>query len=276
MQADDDVGKVAAASTHLVGTGRRRTAMNGTSAPLHVTSLTPSTHAPPLNDSRGHRGVPEGGDQWRRLRGRVAGIEAPDAGAHQGARWVLLLSSYFVYVSRLTFSRLTFSFVRSPVMMEPTLDFCRGVVQHAPDLTEEGADGAPSRPKKERKPREKKPAAKKETTKKKRKVKSESEEDDEDDEDEEDEWDTADETEEEDDDDDARGANGAKPAKTTKTAKTTTNEVKTEQKRDVEDIKVDLGDLGDLAVDGLVGEDDLQAVGGVDAAAAEEEDYDDF
>lgn len=173
-------------------------------------------------------------------------------------------------------SRLTFSFVRSPVMMEPTLDFCRGVVQHAPDLTEEGADGAPSRPKKERKPREKKPAAKKETTKKKRKVKSESEEDDEDDEDE---WDTADETEEEDDDDDARGANGAKPAKTTKTAKTaktTTNEVKTEQKRDVEDIKVDLGDLGDLAVDGLVGEDDLQAVGGVDAAAAEEEDYDDF
>ena len=176
-------------------------------------------------------------------------------------------------------SRLTFSFVRSPVMMEPTLDFCRGVVQHAPDLTEEGADGAPSRPKKERKPREKKPAAKKETTKKKRKVKSESEEDDEDDEDEEDEWDTADETEEEDDDDDARGANGAKPAKATKTAKTaktTTNEVKTEQKRDVEDIKVDLGDLGDLAVDGLVGEDDLQAVGGVDAAAAEEEDYDDF
>ena len=173
-------------------------------------------------------------------------------------------------------SRLTFSFVRSPVMMEPTLDFCRGVVQHAPDLTEEGADGAPSRPKKERKPREKKPAAKKETTKKKRKVKSESEEDDEDDEDDEDEWDTADETEEEDDDDDARGANGAKPAKTTKTAKTTTNEVKTDQKRDVEDIKVDLGDLGDLAVDGLVGEDDLQAVGGVDAAAAEEEDYDDF
>jgi hypothetical protein len=101
MQADDDVGKVAAASTHLVGTGRRRTAMNGTSAPLPVTSLTPSTHAPPLNDSRGHRGVPEGGDQWRRLRGRVAGIETPDAGAHQGARWVLLLSSYFVYVSRL-------------------------------------------------------------------------------------------------------------------------------------------------------------------------------
>ena len=102
MQADDDVGKVAAASTHLVGTGRRRTAMNGTSAPLPVTSLTPSTHAPPLNDSRGHRGVSEGGDQWRRLRGRVAGIEAPDAGAHQGARWVSCCSRATSSTSRVS------------------------------------------------------------------------------------------------------------------------------------------------------------------------------
>jgi len=47
MQADDDVGKVAAASTHLVGTERRRTAMDGTSSTSRHVSHTLNERSAP-------------------------------------------------------------------------------------------------------------------------------------------------------------------------------------------------------------------------------------
>ena len=129
-------------------------------------------------------------------------------------------------------------------MMEPTLDFCRSVVQRAPDLTEEGADGAKPKAKKERKPRPAAAEGKKAPAAKKRKVKSESEE--------EEEWRTEDDTEEEEEIGDDKTGGKAPGA----------------------EIKVDLGDLGDLDVDGLVGEDDLKEE---DLGDAEEEDnYDEF
>ena len=220
MQSDDDVGKVAAASTHLVGMLTRRFCTLSTAAhiypPTHATR--PTTTAVALEEF---------------LKEIVNGAAS-------------------VAVSRDS-KQMTPAHVKAHVMMEPTLDFCRGVVQRAPDLTEEGADGAVPKPKKERKPREKKPPAKK------RKVKSECVE--------EDEWHTDDETDEEEDHDE--GSNG----EATATAATATAAVK---HQDVGEIKVDLGDLGDLDVDGLVDEGDLEDVGDVDNVAAEEEDYDDF
>jgi hypothetical protein len=116
-------------------------------------------------------------------------------------------------------------------------------VQHAPGLTEEGADGVQPKAKKERKPKAA-GAESKITTAKKRKAGSEEEE--------EEEWRTEDDTDEDAADEGAEAAGNA----------------------DDEDVKVDLGDLADLDVDALVGEDALEErdVGG----AAEEENFDEF
>ena len=76
--------------------------------------------------------------------------------------------------------------IKAHVMMEPTLDFCRSVVQHAPGLTAEGADGVQPKAKKEQKPKAA-GAEKKKATAKKRKAGSEEEEE---------EWRTEDDTDE--------------------------------------------------------------------------------
>jgi len=182
MQSDDDVGKVAAASTHLVAVALEEflsEVVNG---------------AATVAISRGSKNL---------------------APAH----------------------------IKAHVMMEPTLDFCRSVVQHAPGLTEEGADGVQPKAKKERKPKAA-GAESKITTAKKRKAGSEEEE--------EEEWRTEDDTDEDAADEGEEAAGDA----------------------DDEDVKVDLGDLADLDVDALVGEDALEErdVGG----AAEEENFDEF
>lgn len=129
--------------------------------------------------------------------------------------------------------------IKAHVMMEPTLDFCRSVVQHAPDLTEEGADGVQPKAKKERRPNAASAEKKKAPAKKKRKAGSEDEE----------EWRTDDETDDDDVEDVAEAAAD-------------------------DEVKVDLGDLADLDVDGLVGEDELEENGG--GRAKEEDNFDEF
>ena len=168
---------------------------------------------------------------------------------------------------------LTPAHVKAHVMMEPMLDFCKGVVARAPDLTEEGADGdKPKRARKPRAPAEGNSAGgkKRKGVKKVKKEESEHEQSEE-------EWKTEDEGEDEagwnTDEEEAKEAREAKEAKGVKMhgRKRETGAVKEE------DAPVDLGDvegLEELAGD-LIGEDDLEDACGLDGNP-EEENYDDL
>ncbi len=228
MQTDDDVGKVAAASTHLVGTSllcHRRPVVSDVPFVGHPVALTDVAHpshslvAPtPVHDH--HKSL---------LITIAIALEEFLSEVVNGAATVA--------ISRGS-KNLAPAHIKAHVMMEPTLDFCRSVVQGAPDLTEEGADGDKPKAKKEQKPKAASAEKKKAPAKKKRKAESEEEEA----------WRTEDETDEE----AAEDVAGA----------------------DEEDVKVDLGDLADLDVDGLVAEDELEEKDGV--AAGEEDDFDEF
>jgi hypothetical protein len=227
MQSDDDVGKVAAASTHLVGT----------SLPRHGRRVPYPGHA--------QRSVPQSSFAHRHSVTHALALRSTVPMAAVALEEFLsevVNGAATVAISRGS-KNLAPAHIKAHVMMEPTLDFCRSVVQHAPGLTEEGADGVQPKAKKERKPKAA-GAESKITTAKKRKAGSEEEE--------EEEWRTEDDTDEDAADEGAEAAGDA----------------------DDEDVKVDLGDLADLDVDALVGEDALEErdVGG----AAEEENFDEF